>query len=318
MNNLILVDANYTLKRCMYSKDIKPTINHKEMRIGGSIGFLLNLSSTLEKLSAKYCVLVWDGGISKRRLERFPGYKRTRYLQSQDQDSMLFRDVFKEQKGILKEIALKLGVSWIELKGREADDVIYKMIDTFPVGGRTFVASEDKDLFQSCMKGATVFRPFKNDMITPNNFERLMGIPINKYILWRAIVGERSRNDVDGVPGIGSVTATDLLKNDNVSDFASMAVHCIQEDASKKEEDIINFFEVICRNIYILDLGKEEFSVEDELEMREQVMETTTTFDEKDVRDILIRNEMESLLSNFTKFIRPFRKLESLCSQTSP
>jgi len=317
MGNVLLVDSNYVLKVAMYARENDRKRTPEGEYVGGVLGFLESVHSMLEKLTAMHCILLWDGGVSKRRLKRFPDYKSTRWkTRAESPDALAFSDVFFDQKRILFDVSKGMRMTFLELRDREADDLIIHLItllSNYMDPTRIYVASGDKDLLQACRLGARVYRMHRRDIITEGNFQRKIGVPVDKYILWRAIIGERQRNDVDGVPNVGEKTATALLMQEGINDFTDMMHYCGRKEASSREKAIVAFFELICRNIEILDLEREIFSKEEDEAIMRKVCQPLTPLNKADLIQKFDQHKIKtSDIYGFSSFISQFSNLQQM------
>lgn len=317
MKNVLLVDSNYVLNVAMYARENDRKRTPEGDYVGGVVGFLESVNNLSEQLTASNCVLVWDGGVSKRRLKRFPDYKSTRWkARAESADALAFSDVFSEQKKMLFNLCKHMRLTCLQLKDREADDLIIhliKLLSEHIDPSSIYVASGDKDLLQACRIGARVYRMHKREIVTKDNFERLVGVSPDKYILWRAIIGERQRNDVDGVPTVGEKTATHLLMQEGIDDFVSLINYCGREGASSREEAIIDFFEIICRNIDVLDLEREVFSKEEDEVIMKKVSQPMTAINRSALaKEFLANNIKPSEVYSFSSFVSQFSQIQPI------
>ena len=167
-------------------------------------------------------VIIWDGGRDKERLELYPDYKRHRRELTEVEKRE--RDLFFKQVGQLQETLTSLGITQYQLfkPKREADDVIYSLIENMELGGAPLehthhytVVSSDQDFFQLLMglsSNVVIYSPIKKLLIDRRKAEEILGVDIDSYLDYRGMVGDLSDN-LPGVKGIGPVGAKWLVEN---------------------------------------------------------------------------------------------------------
>ena len=75
MDRVLIVDGSYMLHRALKTPDLWELTNKDGVRTGGVFGFLRMLGYSVKQFDY-YPVLCWDSGLSPRRLEIYPNYKR--------------------------------------------------------------------------------------------------------------------------------------------------------------------------------------------------------------------------------------------------
>lgn len=315
--SIALIDGNYLLKRAIYAKEkdtYEAIVSDDSVDVSGAYGFLVSLTAAMDRLFVTHCILIWDAGTSKRRLKLFPSYKKTRAQDNQTLESMMINEDFRTQKKILHLMADDLGLHWISVPHREADDVIIQAVRIIKkcTKERIYVVSGDRDLLQAVSDGATVYRPHNKSVVTKNNFDRLFPITDDKFILWRSLVGEKNRNDVDGVPGVGEKTATDLLKRKDIADVVDLVNYCSKPGTGKREAVIVSFFEKICLNMAVLDLGLEEFTEQELADLKDRMFDSGPSFNPQRVLQHLKKSNMQKFIRYISPFFSHFKLLNPI------
>jgi len=300
-----LLDANYLLRRSIYAVQsesfTKETI---------TLAFLKSLKSCLDTTFATACVAVWDGGYSRRRLKMFPGYKAERREKVETLESRLHMQAFYEQTEVLKTLLPKFGVYWIKLKGREADDIIAMIVPWLKNKVRRIaILTGDRDIFQMVDRNVIVYNPDSKKILALENFEEVTGIQKKFYILHRSLVGEKSRNGIDGVPLVGDKTAAKLLSIPEVSGFIDLIYHCMRDKSTKAEMNIVENFEVVCRNMELLDLTREVFTDAEESRVFSTLSGSLPTLSMTEQIRFLRDQGLRELISSLTYWVDPFNRL---------
>jgi DNA polymerase I len=170
--------------------------------IYGFIKMVMKMESTLKP--SHRCV-VWDGGLSEKRTTALPEYK----IQRPPMPGDLERQI--------PEIETYLDAANIPSftnEGIEADDwIASQACCAVRAGAKVVIASADKDFLQLVSDRVGLLNP--NDKTeTVWGFDQVRaktGLSPEQVVDWLSLIGD-SVDNIDGVPGIGPKTATDLLK----------------------------------------------------------------------------------------------------------
>ena len=92
----------------------------------------------------------------------------------------------------------------------EADDVIAWLVRRLPHDWSACILSADKDLVQLLGPRVTMHHLARNETITATVAEETIGLPLDRYADYLALIGDKSDN-VLGVQGVGPVRAAELL-----------------------------------------------------------------------------------------------------------
>jgi DNA polymerase I len=202
---LFLIDGNslayrafYALPEEMATSDGRPT--------NAIYGFASMLAKLLIEHSPVAGIAVWDAGMSGREKEYEP-YKAQRKPRP---------DLLSEQWPHLEPVAEAFGFANVRVKGYEADDVIAALVrEARGAGIPVMVVSGDRDVYQlvgdgvrvmTTSRGITDTRVYDHEGV----LERY-GVPPELVPDLIGLKGDTSDN-IPGVPGIGDVTAAQLLQ----------------------------------------------------------------------------------------------------------
>jgi len=176
--------------------------------------------NNLNKFNPDRVAVVWDGGKDERRMRLAPEYKGQRRQDLTPAEKQEWELFFKQMEN-LQDVFQKLGVPQFKCSGREADDVIYSLIEMInrKVDGVAdfIVMSTDKDFFQLLAEfdNVVIWNPVKKEEWFSAKFESEYGFDVEWYLDFKALVGDPSDN-LKGVKGIGEKGAA-LLARDVIS-----------------------------------------------------------------------------------------------------
>lgn len=168
-------------------------------------GFIKMLGRMQTVLQPSHQGVVWDGGLSAERLESLPGYKAQRPPMPDDLERQL------------PEIDAYLAAARIPAfvrDGVEADDWIASQAACATrLGVDTVIASADKDFLQLVSPRVGLLNP--NDKTETvwgaAQVRDKTGLEPGQVVDWLSLIGDAVDN-IEGVPGVGPKTATDLLR----------------------------------------------------------------------------------------------------------
>jgi len=171
------------------------------MPIGGVYGFL---NMVLKYIAhSDYLTIALDAGKKNFRHNLYPEYKANRVTPPED---------LIPQFTILREAVEAFNLSYEEIEGYEADDIIATLAAKYAdhQDFKVVVVSSDKDLFQLLNYNILIFDPIKNIYIDEKQVIEKFGVNSNKLLDLFSLTGDASDN-IPGVPGIGPKTAAKLL-----------------------------------------------------------------------------------------------------------
>jgi len=197
---LVVVDAANCLYRAFFA--IPPLRASDGTPTNAVLGFVNMLAKALREEVPDHAVVVLDapGGASGRR-ELFADYKATRDAQPED---------LSRQIPLLREVIDAYRIPVLEVPGCEADDVIATLVARAPADAHVTILSTDKDLMQLASERVDLLDTMKGRRYGPAEVEERFGVPPERLLDLRALVGDPSDN-IPGVKGIGEKGAAKLL-----------------------------------------------------------------------------------------------------------
>ena len=210
MKKVILIDGNNLLFRSYYATAYSGNMmkNSKGFPTNALFGFINMLNKIINEEKPDYINVALDKGRTFRH-DSYDGYKAGR---------IEMPDELRAQFGVAKTLLDNMGISYLEVDGYEADDII-GTFSTMISKSKDFVGviiSSDKDLLQLIDDKVEVKLLKTNDHIRMNRdvFFETYGIEPIKMIDLKGLQGDPSDN-IPGVKGIGEKTALKLLQEFN-------------------------------------------------------------------------------------------------------
>lgn len=200
MIRLLIIDGMNLLRR-IYSA--LPAGENKQPNIEHFLNASKNaLKKLLEQHQPSHAVCVVEHYASTWRHEMYPPYKANRKAQP---EAML--EMFSDLR---KEFALQ-GMSWLDVEGYEADDIIASIVhSTQGHPCQNLVLTTDQLMAQLLDKHTWIYDHFKQQAINREHIFTRYGIYPEQLADYFALVGSSSVN-VPGITGIGAKTARALL-----------------------------------------------------------------------------------------------------------
>ncbi len=204
MEKLVLIDGNSLANRAFYALPL--LMNKKGVYTNSVYGFTQIMLRILQDINPEYLLVAFDAGKLTFRNEKYEDYKSTRMKTPHE---------LTEQFPLIKELLDKLGISYYEQPGYEADDIIGTVSDYADKHGiETIIYSGDKDLFQLISDTTTVHITRKGitqvDIYDSAALLVEYNLKPSQMIDLKGLMGDSSDN-IPGVPGVGQITALKLL-----------------------------------------------------------------------------------------------------------
>jgi DNA polymerase-1 len=197
---LLLLDASSTIFRAFYA--LPALSNRAGVPTNATLGFVNTLQKLLREERPDYVAVVWDAPGPQRRKQVYAGYKATREAAPEDLGA---------QMPWIRELVAAYRFASIEQPGEEADDVIATLaLQAAAQGVEVEIASTDKDLMQLAGPRIALLDAVKDRRYGPAEVEARFGVPPEKLLDLRALVGDSSDN-IPGVKGIGEKGAAQLM-----------------------------------------------------------------------------------------------------------
>ena len=199
-----VIDGSSLFFRAFYALQLPP--NARGVHTNAVHGFAMMLVKLLKELSPTQIVIAFDKSRTTFRTALYPAYKGTRDKTPEE---------LIAQIPLLKELAVALGIPFLEMDDYEADDIIGTLAtQAAEQGAETVVVTGDRDALQLIRPDLTVLLTKKGISDTRRYdtaaFEEEYGFAPIRLIDMKGLMGDSSDN-IPGVPGVGPKTATKLL-----------------------------------------------------------------------------------------------------------
>jgi DNA polymerase-1 len=218
---LLLVDGHAYAYRAFYA--IRSLNSPEGAPTNAIYGFVKMLQKMENILRPTHRLVLWDRGLAAERMAELPEYKQQRAPTPEDLERQFPQiESWLEAAGI---------AAWSHPE-TEADDWIGTYARRAEAQGwRTVVASSDKDFMQLVSDRVGLFNP--NDKVekvwTAAEVIAKTGVRPEQVVDWLSLIGDAVDN-IPGVPGVGSKTATQLLqKYDSIESLMGRLVEVKSE-----------------------------------------------------------------------------------------
>ncbi|HEY3763378.1 MAG TPA: 5'-3' exonuclease H3TH domain-containing protein [Verrucomicrobiae bacterium] len=203
MDRLLIVDGHAYAYRAFHAiRELRSPAGRPTNAIYGFVKMIEKMRATV---APTHLMVVWDGGLSAERMAVLPEYKAQRPEMPDD-----LRPQLDEIVAYLN----AAGIASYCSPGIEADDYIaclaWRAADA---GMNVVIASSDKDFMQLVSARIGLLNPNdKSEAIwTDEQVRAKTGVEPSQIVDWLSLMGD-SVDNIRGVPGVGTKTAADLLK----------------------------------------------------------------------------------------------------------
>jgi DNA polymerase-1 len=295
MKNLV-IDGGNLLYRTFFSSQNTHMVNSTGYDVAHILHFLKNIKSYVDKYKSDRIFVCWDV-----RNPDFTNFRQAAVEYKQQRDSDIKVKVHRCDK-VLMALCGLLGVQSILSNKLEADDAVAWLCLRELQGQDITLISADKDFLQLmylCPK-LTIYSPVKSKTIKHNNFNEYSDdVNMNRYLLYKAIVGDTSDN-ITGLKGYGPKRGKIF-----VDDF---------KDKFKKLKHAEQM--IVERNVMIMDLRVGLKTYPDEVAYYESQL-----VDSKKDMDVFFefcsKLEIQPINTGETFWRKSFNKLETTCALQS-
>lgn len=222
---LVVIDGANSIFRAFFaipglrSPDGRPT--------NAAYGFVNMLIKVVREEQPDFVAVAYDARGGTFRHRAYKDYKAGRDATPED---------LSAQIPMVKELVAAHGVPWIEVPDFEADDVIATLVEHAPDDVETVIVSSDKDLMQLVSDRVTLSDGMKDRRYGPADVEARFGVPPERMLDLRALVGDPSDN-IPGVKGIGEKGAAKLITQWRT--LESLLEHAVDVKAKRAREALL-------------------------------------------------------------------------------
>jgi len=298
MNNLVIDGSNLLWRTYWIAETRQKLVNSKGTWTGPIYMFLKSMKSLQEKFKPNSTWVTWD----KKLIYPSTNFRKElapeTYKQNRDDDKSR---LIHEQHDELSKWLTILGIKQIYPGVLEADDIISWLVREKLT--TSVIVSVDKDLLQLVDDNIHYYNPIKKKLITPQNFVEEVGVEINEYNNYKALLGDKSDN-VEGIQGYGVQKSAKLCKEGYDGIMAKLS----EEDKKKFDKNLL------LTNLYSSYL-KEEGEVELYNKQYEEQMFVKS--DMKKFEEMCQEAEFYSIVKELDKWKDCFSRQQSLVNLIS-
>ncbi len=203
----VIIDGNAILHRAYHAL---PPFMAGGVLVNAVYGFATTLFKIIREMNPESIVVAFDTKEPTFRHKEYKEYKAHREKKPQE---------LYDQLAYIKKFLEAMRVSYLELPGYEADDIIAALSEKISKETKdqeAMIVTGDMDTLQLVSPRVKVYT-FKRGLSDAQIYdeEKVMeryGLPPSALIDFKGLRGDPSDN-IPGVAGIGEVTATELIKN---------------------------------------------------------------------------------------------------------
>lgn len=229
MNNIVIDGSNLLWRTYWIAETRQKLVNSKGIWTGPIYMFLKSVKGLQEKFKPNSTWVTWDKKLKYPSTNFRKELAPETYKQNRDDDKSR---LIHEQHDELAKWLTVLGVKQIYPGVLEADDIISWL--TREKLTTSVIVSVDKDLLQLVNTNVHYYNPIKKKLITPDNFVEGVGVEINEYNNYKALLGDKSDN-VEGVQGYGVQKSAKLCKEG----YDGITAKLSEEDKKKFDKNLL-------------------------------------------------------------------------------
>ena len=205
MNKLVIIDGNAIVHRAYHA--IPPLTTKNGKMVNAVYGFTSMMLKVIKDIKPTHVAVTFDLAGPTFRHKKFTAYKATRVKADQE---------LYDQIPLCHEVAKTFNFPIYEQAGYEADDAIGTIVkQAVNKDTEIFIVTGDMDTLQLIRPGVKVYtlRKGLSDTVVYDEagVKARFGFGPEMMVDYKALRGDTSDN-IPGVPGIGEVTATELIK----------------------------------------------------------------------------------------------------------
>ncbi len=305
---ILAIDGNNLAHRLLHTPAGSLTLKDGTPS-GVVIGILNSIKGLLEKFpEVSKVVMCWDGGRSEWRKSLYPNYKAQRdYGKEDPEKAEKYQGLWNQMEESHKMLCL-VGVHSLKITNEEADDLIARIAKASKE--HVMIVSSDKDMLQLGSDNVSVYSPYKDLVYSPLNFFEEIGVTVDAYVGYRAMVGDTSDNII-GIQGIGDKTAKKLMDEfghiDNVLNAQGEDKKKLMKSKIKQRLFTPEGLNILAVNNKIMSFNhlphdpRLEYAILDVLEGNND-----PEVNSKEFKNWLMKWQSVSILSNYMPFITTF------------
>ncbi len=243
-STLLLVDAMSAAYRAFHAIGDLSTATGRPTN--AVFGFIKILGHIRRIWSPSHCLVVFDGGAPRARMELLKEYKAQRPPMP---------PALKDQLPAIVEYLDFSSIKHARMENEEADDVMASVaVRAEKAGVRVLIMTGDKDLMQMVDDNLSIVSPGKADVaMDAAAVKEKTGVLPARIVEWLALIGDSSDN-IPGVPGVGPKTAARWLNE--WGDLESVFQHIQELKPGKLGAALAEGRQIVERNVLMMKLDR--------------------------------------------------------------
>lgn len=323
MSDILVCDGSNLFVRAFFAMTDATLQNSRSQDTTAIYVFLQHLRKMIDTERPEECYIIFDFGRDIRKKGLYKDYKANRNI---DLGALAGYDLTvkmneiesrKRQKAVIIDILKTLPVKLVIVKQIEGDSLISFVTKHFTDRDKTVtIVSNDKDFYQLLdNEKIKIFNPHKKKYVAGCNMEEVFPIknfPISCYRLYKAIRGDNSDN-IDGIRLFGDKKIQqmfDMIKSNKPTTVEDLYKEFESNPELKKK--YWKYFdgqrELIERNYKLVDLIDMDWSPQS-LSLIYSAIESKPSFSRMDFMQLLIKENINTILEKVDKYIEPFTKM---------
>lgn len=213
---IIVFDGSMYLHRSLKIDEVRLLATSRGERIGGVYNVLRSLEKEMRKHPGYFPIFTWDSGLSKRRTEIYPNYKKaldkrieaenvSAGIIEEDVEGKDYLNDYVSQRAILMDILAILGVPSLRYRDVEGDDLMALLSR---MSSDTIISTDDKDMIQLLAPTTIISRTMQDQVLIYEDYQVERNDPsMYKFKLVKSMVGDPSDNIPKVADGLGEKSA---------------------------------------------------------------------------------------------------------------
>lgn len=279
MEKFLVIDGNNIMNRAFFAL---PPLQSTEGEMCNAVyGFTNILLKVIKDIQPKYLMVAFDCGRQTFRTELYKEYKAQRTGMAEELAS---------QFPIMINLLEKMGITVIQRKGVEADDIIGTL--TTKYDAEFVLLSGDKDLLQLIKDNTTVWMLQKGlanvEKVDIKRLKELMNLTPSQIVDLKSLMGDKSDN-IPGVMGIGEKGAMTLLNE--FSNLENVYKNIDKITSKSTKEKLLN-------NKEMAFLSKKLVTIDTNIDIEQKLSDFTYDFPfNNDVKNIFLKLDFKTFLN---------------------
>lgn len=198
---ILLVDAfNFFIR----SFTTNTATNENGEHVGGIIGSILSLYTSIKKLEPDFVFFCYEGKNSgNRRRKSFHDYKSGRRSPHtiKDDDNINPKNDFWREILIFQDLISLLPICTLSVDNLEADDIISYICNNI-IKTQKIIISTDQDYYQLIDDDTLIFNPIKKQLIDKVYIKEKFSVDPKNILIVKCMLGDKSDN-IPKIPKLG-------------------------------------------------------------------------------------------------------------------